>query len=184
MRQHRKARISVTAPLLVAFALAGCAGSPGPTVAAVQQPGPPPAEHVIPAGAAAAEETGLDRALRFARCMAEHGEPVPEPVEGRPLRFGTPVEGTAWMRLDTDAFLACRALLPATWPVKADPADIARERPFGECMRRRGIAWPEPDADGMVAYPADPMSYQTPQYRAAEEACRYLYDDPANNAPR
>lgn len=172
--------------LVLVLALGGCTAEMGPPAAPAHPAGSTPtgsAPAVAASPSGAAKETDHDKALRYTRCMAEHGEPVAEPVEGTPLQIGTPTAG-GWTIVGTPAFKACRQFLPATWPVKVDPADIERERPFGECVRRHGIAWPEPDANGMLAYPADPMSQDTAEYRAAEDACRHLYDDPANNAER
>jgi hypothetical protein len=127
----------------------------------------------------AAPESNYDKALRYTRCMNDNGVKVPDPVVGKPLPIAVAEPGQEWLRVPP-AFDKCRRFMPATWPVKMDPADIAREKPFADCMRKRGIDMPEPDVDGMVSYPADPAALETPEYNAAVDACRYLYDDPAN----
>lgn len=113
--------------------------------------------------------------------MNDLGETIPDPVEGKPIETTSRKGHDGWAYTTTNNFDKCKQYLPATWPVKIDPKQIAKERPFSECMRKRGMYAPEPDANGMVAYPANPEDSLTPEYHAAEDTCRYLYDDPANN---
>jgi hypothetical protein len=163
-----------------ALALAGCDKPAQPRVATVQSaPG-------TSTGSPTPKESDYDKALRYTRCMTAEGSPMPDPVEGEPLLTGSMIkagaDGTGWV-VRGDSFDKCKKYLPATWPVKVSPEELAKTRPFAECMRQRGIAWPEPDARGMVPYSTDPYASDTPEYRAAENACRYLYDDPANDLP-
>lgn len=143
----------------VASADTPVADSPTGTVA----PGPP-------------KESDFDKALRYTRCMTDNGAPTPDPVEGTPLPIGRPPDpksGT-WVVVDTTAFDKCKQFLPATWPVKWDPELIASFRPFGECMRKQGVDYPEPDANGMVRDRTDPTAPRSAEYQAAEDTCRYL----------
>ncbi len=162
---------------LVVAVLGGCSSpAPQPQVASAAKP---------TAGAAAApatsatRESDYDKALRFTRCMNALGETIPDPVEGKPLQTTSQKSGD-WF-VPSSNFPKCKQYLPATWPVKMDPKDLAKEAKFDECLRKRGIDVPVPDANGMVHYSTDPGYWETPEYRAAEDACRYLYDDPANN---
>jgi hypothetical protein len=113
--------------------------------------------------------------------MTAHGETVPDPVVGQALPLGTPHNG--WYTGGSKAFTACKQYLPATWPVKVDPGQLVKERKYDECLRRRGIEVPQPDAQGMVHYPTNVFERESPAQLAAEQACRKYYDDPANRLP-
>jgi hypothetical protein len=160
-------------PVMVAMAaLAGCTSSGGPKVATAQ--GTAAAPSGGPSASASAAESDYDKALRFTRCMTDNGVKLPDPVEGKPLEIAP--RGNGWAKVSSPAFEKCRHLLPATWPVKADPELIAQARPWGECMRKHGVDTPEltPDANGMVHTPPDPTLQYTPEWIAAEAACRQL----------
>jgi hypothetical protein len=169
--------------LAAALLLAGCGGgASAPHVATAQRSAPATAA----AGSAASSPSAdgdYDKALRYTRCMTEHGVPTPDPVVGVSLGGQTfnrgDTEATVLAR--RDAFEACKHFLPATWPVKADPKDVARDRPFWECMRQHGMPVEEPDANGMYHEPTDRSPESTPEYLDAVEQCRYLVDDPANH---
>jgi hypothetical protein len=128
-----------------------------------------------------------DKALRFTRCMTEMGVATKDPVVGEMLPIHmtfqggqTPVHSEERGRIHRAAWNKCKPLLPATWPVKEDPAQLAKERPFKDCLKRHGIETYEADSNGMVHYPVDLSYLDTPEYRAAEHACRKYYDDSAN----
>jgi hypothetical protein len=160
--------------VVLAVVPAGCGASDGPKVATAHGPaGPAPGGTSTPKPA---KESDYDKALRYTRCMTENGVKMPDPVEGKPLPLGN--SGDSWQSLSTPAFDECKRFLPATWPVKVDPNEIARHRAWGECMREHGAATPElaPDANGMAHSAPDPTQYYTPEWRAAEAACRYLGD--------
>jgi hypothetical protein len=164
--------------LALAIVLAGCAKPAAPSIATAQ----PAARHGATATVSASPtaDRDYDKARQFVRCMNDHtkhvnryGEPIPQsylpdPVEGKPLVIDT-----------GGPFDLCKKFLPATWPIRVDPAEFAKERAFYECMYKRGAIAriPEMDAHGMVDYPADPAG--SAEYQAAENACAYLVDDPA-----
>jgi len=186
----------------VALVLAGCGAAPGPTVATAQHPGQPSTSASgVPesggasdnggkgnggdnAGKGGADDSDYDKALRYTRCLTAHGVVTPDPVVGQPLvtfnilRVGDPPGLYAAKR---DAHEKCKQFLPATWPLKTDPGDNARSGPFFDCMRQHGQPEPSPGADGMVHERTDGSWRSTPEYKAALQACRHLYDDPANN---
>ena len=162
--------------VLTATVLAGCSSTETLQVATAQHPTtasavpgatPPPAP-------TSAKERDYDKALRFTRCMTDNGAKIPDPVEGQPLQLAPP--GNGFQLVSTPEFEKCRHFLPATWPVKADPKEVARLRPWAECMRKHGGKVPElePDANGMVHSPPDPTLQYTPKWRTAEAACRHL----------
>jgi hypothetical protein len=183
----RLALLASAVAATAALALAGCGPASGPKVATAQVPavasgGPTPS---------AAKLTDYDKALRYTRCLTAHGVATPDPVEGKPL-----VTYNIINRADgDDAHLAdlynarvqahqqCKQYLPATWPMKEDPKDIAAAHAFIACMNQNGQPEPEADANGMVHEPTDDSFRSTPEYDAALRTCRHLYDDPANNDP-
>ena len=152
--------------VVIAVAPAGCDASDPPKVATAQS------RAATAPGAAPAKETDYDKALRYTRCMTENGQKIADPVVGEPLPIGAP--GKGWITTDTPAFKKCRHFLPPIWPVKTDPNWIAQARPWGECMRKHGVDVPElhPDANGMLPYAPDPAVDHTPQWIAADAACR------------
>lgn len=170
--------------VVAALAVGGCtSGAAQPRVATANNPTAAPSVPGSTPVSPSPEESDYDKALRYTRCMNDHGEKYPDPVEGKPLETSSYINGESvngW-RVRSKYFDECKQYLPATWPIKVDAKELAKTRPFAECMRKRGIGWPEPDANGMVPYSPNPGDLETPEYRAAEEACRYLYDDPANN---
>jgi hypothetical protein len=136
---------------------------------------------------APAKESAFDKALQYTRCMTDNGAKVPDPVEGEPLETGGSVTKAAEPFSAAEARMAaygkCKKLLPSTWPVKMDPKEVARSAAFFGCMKKRGVQVYEPDADGMVHEPPTGDHYEQPEYRAAEQACRHLYEDAANGQP-
>jgi len=183
MHAHRRSMPGLLM-LCAALALAGCGEPRGPEVATAKSPAATAGPAESPATAKApAKESDYDKALRYTRCMTEHGEEMDDPVEGVALPFSgkNRSKTTAWIALP-EAFHKCKHLMPATWPVKMDPKDLARERPFVECLRKHGIDAPEPDANGMVRYPTDTSYQAEPEFEAAVAACRHLIDDPAVGA--
>ena len=156
--------------VVIAVAPAGCDASDTPKVATAQSRPVTAASAVAPP--APAEESDYDRALRYTRCMTENGQQIRDPVVGEPLPIGAP--GKGWANVATPAFEKCRHFLPRIWPVKTDPKWIAQARPWGECMRKHGVDVPElhPDANGMLPYAPDPAVDHTPQWIAADAACR------------
>lgn len=178
----RTALTAMTAAALAAAVagLAGCTGAPSePQVATAARPTASADAAASSPSPSTAKETDYDKALRFVRCMNALGETIPDPVAGKPIQTTSKKMGDWYV--PSSNFAKCKQFLPATWPVKMDPRELAKEKAFDECLEKRGIDVPKPDADGMVHYPTDGSYYQSPEYRAAEDACRYLYDDPANN---
>lgn len=166
----RRLLIVGSVAVVMAVAPAGCDASEGPKVATAQ--GRPAATSGTASPSAPAPESDFDKALRYTRCMTENGQKTLDPIVGEPLPIGAP--GKGWTTTATPAFEKCRHFLPAIWPVKTDPNQIAQARPWGECMRKHGVDVPElhPDANGMLPYAPDPAMDHTPRWIAADAACR------------
>jgi len=182
---------SFTLPAAISAALmvAGCTSTaPPPRVATAARPAASTGSGAGAANPGTSPESDYDKALRFTRCMNALGDHIPDPVEGQPLQLmSMPDPSQIGPKKDWSAvvpsgnFAKCKQYLPDTWPVKMDPKELAKEAKFDDCMAQHGIPIEQPDPQGMVHYHTDPGYWETPEYRAAEDACRYLYDDPANN---
>lgn len=188
--------------LLVLLALAGCTQTPSKPAEVPRVPSAPSAAPSSPAP----PETNYDKALRFTRCMNDtleqmypgRGRKMPDPVEGKALQTWVSVppdvyqgkavgavmsdENSGWQIMVPEPFEKCKHLLPPVWPVKEDPDDTRRFGAFYDCLRKRGIDVPRADANGIILSNPNPELQQTEQYRAAENACRHLADDPAVKA--
>lgn len=187
--RSESSRCAAGAALTVVVLLAGCSEAEGPQVATAQQPTVPGASVPAPAkaggSAAPAGDSDYDKALGYTRCMNDHGSELPDPVVGKALPTGYEIPpnkhkgASEELLVRIRAYQACKRLLPATWPIKMDPKDIVRDKPFSDCVLKKGVAVATPGPDGIVHEPTDPKIYQTPEYRAAEASCRHLVDDPA-----
>jgi hypothetical protein len=182
MQVRRRPAVAATLTLCAVLVSAGCAESRGPEVATAKSPAAVEPEPAAASASAQRRGRDYDKALQYTRCMNEHGERMDDPVEGKPLPLMSdddrPEKGFA---LVPEAFEKCRHLMPATWPVKPDPKFAALERRWGACMREQGIAYPEPDANGMVHHPTDPSAMARPEYQAADAACRHVIEDAAGS---
>jgi hypothetical protein len=176
--------------LVTALVLAGCAAPEAPRVPSAQQREPGGVPSASAPATVGDPDSDFDKALRYTRCMTDHGATHPDPEVGKALvtynmmdlqeTGGDTAKLAALMEIRTQAHSQCKQLLPATWPIWVDPAEIARSRAFGVCLREHGVETAEPDANGMVNYPTDSSIWETPLYQSAVDACRHLVDDPAN----
>jgi len=174
--------------IVVMFLLSGCTAAPVSEIPTATKPSEAVAvPSSTSSSASPAPLSDFDKAVRYTRCMTDNGVTTKDPVVGEMLPIYMtlgPDEAPGFYEGRATAFRAawnkCKQLLPATWPVKEDPAQLAKERPFKDCLKRHGIEAFEADGNGMVHYPVDTSYLDTPEYRAAEDACRKFYDDPAN----
>jgi hypothetical protein len=181
MQIHLRGVVGLLAVMMVA--LAGCDTAQGPTVPTAQHPTAAPSAAPAASASATVGDSDYDKALRYVRCMNDNGVALPDPVEGKPI--GLPTfgigESAAELRAAQAAYRKCKQFMPATWPVKVDLTEAARERPFNDCMREDGFPRPEPDANGMVHESTDGSQQMDPNVNAAVAKCRHLLDDKANN---
>ena len=130
-------------------------------------------------------DTDEAKALRYTRCMTAHGSVHPDPVVGELLvtvNLLQPGEPAGALPARIAAHEQCKQFLPATWPIRVDPAAIARDHAFAACMAAHGVPLPTPDANNMIQYPTGSQPVD-PAYDPAIAACRHLVDDPANDLP-
>lgn len=169
-RQPRRGVLAAIAVL--AIAAAGCAsGRAGGGVASL--PG-------HPATARASQAQTFTQLVRFARCMRSHGINVPDPVPGRPFPISTSVDPAS-----AAALQACRNLMPApdsgtgTSQRGLPAADLPALITYARCMRGHDISMLDPTSYGALNLGPVPgitndFGRYSPQFRAADAACRHL----------
>ncbi len=161
----------LAAAAALALAIAGC--SPGQARSVASLPGHPPA------GTTAHAAGGqFQRLVDFARCMRGHGVSVPDPQPGKP--YGISAGGGA----GAAALGACQHFLPpADTAAGGQASKIAAEMPaliaYARCMRSHDISMLNPDSSGVLNLGNVPgissdFGRYSPQFRAADTACRHL----------
>ena len=132
-----------------------------------------------------------EAALRFAKCMREHGIDHPDPDERGLFRI-EPDQGfdprSAKFR---EAAAACEKYLGAMGPPpelnEEDRGQLQEQMlAFAKCMRGQGIDMPDPqfrEEGGAFTFEVGPngVDPSDPKYRDAEQACRKY--SPELNAP-
>jgi hypothetical protein len=117
----------------------------------------------------------LAQAIRHARCMRDHGVPMPDPVE-RNGRIDTPVDkheymkGISWDTFDR-AKAACKQYEPVL-PPDVQALKLAGARAEARCMRAHGVeSFPDPDPNDLGRQLPDSV-FDDPQFPEANDACR------------
>src|SRR5262245_27527086 len=107
-----------------------------------------PAKTGIPtaytSGGATAASSSIGDALAFARCLREHGVPMPDPDPT--IQWGNLNQLPQW---DT-AYQLCRQLEPASDGVGNPPSarELEQLRTYAVCMREHGVEMADPDQNG------------------------------------
>ena len=147
-------------------------GQPGASVASLpSHPAGPPT--------ALTQAQEFQRLVKFAGCMRSHGIGVPDPQPGR---FQIPV---ATDPATAAALRACRPWLPSleAGTSGGTNATLAAELPgliaYARCMRGHDIAMLDPTSFGALNLGQVPgitsdFGRYSPQFRAADAACRHL----------
>lgn len=171
-------RYGVAAVLLAVLAgLAGCtSGSGNPSTSASASSGAVSDEQILAIG------------REFARCMAEHGLEVEEPIveNGRlivPFVAATPQQGTPPSKPETPE--ACQSILERLPPsvLEAPPPsaeDIEKMEKFSQCVRENGFPdWPDPQpATGRFVITGTSIDVKSDRFQTAKKACQKHYDGP------
>jgi hypothetical protein len=121
-----------------------------------------------------------EAAVKFARCMREHGVDMPDPSPGQGGKITMmmkPGSAGAKAKMD-DAQKACQHILASVNPPELSPE---QEREFKEkalrfarCMREHGIDIPDPQFEGggrMTQRMEDGADPNSKRFRDAMEAC-------------
>ena len=125
--------------------------------------------------------------LAFAKCMREHGVDMPDPVVnadgGMTVTIGSeggkPIDQKTMQAADE----ACKHLMPARpdgGPTQMTPEQQDAMLDFAKCMREHGVDMPDPDfgsGGGPVMIGGDGIAFDSPTFKAADEACRSIMTD-------
>lgn len=114
-------------------------------------------------------------AVSFSRCMRSNGVPnYPDPNGSGALPKDGPEQlGVSSARFGS-ATRACRHLLPnGGTPTQTQLQQVrAKSLAFSQCMRRHGVALPDPDSSGRIPDPASVgIDQASPHFEAANQAC-------------
>jgi hypothetical protein len=180
----RPAAILILAAAAVA---AGCTTGPashaGPGSSAVASlPG-----HTASAAAGPSlTEAGSDQAMvSFTRCMRSHGVQMADPSH-RPGHAGLSIDLPTPVAATRAAYAACNHFIAkiiqakqAGAAVAESPAQLAALTRYAQCMRGRDIPMLDPTPQGQlnlgdVPGVASTFGRYSPQFRAADTACRHL----------
>jgi hypothetical protein len=199
-RQHRTGRRSPVRPglaargagpgalgaLLLGTLLAACSAGSGAS------PGGAPVASLLapagqtghpPAGRLTQEQSDLDM-VHFARCMRGHGVAMSDPFH-RPGHAGLSIDMPTQDSATKAAYTACTHFIEPIIQAKAAGATalsashLAGLTRYAECMRSRDINMLDPTADGELNLGTVPgissdFGRYSPQFRAADTACRHL----------
>ena len=158
---------------LAICAICACSsGQPGPSVASLPS-------HSARPKTALTQAQEFQRLVKFAECMRSHGIDVPDPQPGR---VQVPV---ATDPATTAALRACQQWLPTVSAAakSSQNAKLAAELPgligYARCMRGHDIAMLDPNSFGALNLGQVPginkdFGRYSPQFRAADAACRHL----------
>ena len=157
----------------LALAICACsAGQSGPGVASLPS-------HSARTSTTLTQAQEFQRLVKFAECMRSRGIDVPDPQPGR---FQIPV---ATDPATAAALRACQQWLPAlnTGSAGGVNGKLAAELPgliaYARCMRSHDIAMLDPNSFGALNLGQVPgitndFGRYSPQFRAADAACRHL----------
>jgi hypothetical protein len=177
----------ILAVALLAAALAACSGG-GATPSGVATLDDPAASTTPDASSApAASVSPEDAMLAFTKCMREHGVDMPDPVVnadgGMTVSIGSeggkPIDQKTMQAADE----ACRHLMPARLdggPSQMTPEQQDAMLDFAKCMREHGVDMPDPEfgtGGGAVMIGGDGIAFDSPTFKAADEACRSIMTD-------
>jgi hypothetical protein len=191
MRRGRRS-VALVAGVLLLAACARDVGRPAAGGAAA----PPPPDDPVEASPLREEQTLRERAiaraqLRHARCMRNQGIDFPDP---QPDEYGRyyhepPPEGPA-----REAYEAAGAICVKHFDAIADvpltpeeqrefAAALERDRRITQCLRDRGLPWPDPIPGQGAWYDDDVeaagIDWEAPHVRRAVQACEARFPDPA-----
>jgi hypothetical protein len=113
--------------------------------------------------------------LEYARCMRSHGVPnFPDPDSSGGLVL--PPNGSVDPNSPQfqSAQQACQDKVKSQFPPQAPPAqDREKLLRYAACMRSHGVPdFPDPRSDGALAIDASKVDPNSPQFKAADQACR------------
>jgi hypothetical protein len=153
---------------LTLLALAGCSSGGDDPIASAGGPGS--------STASTAQASDEEKAHEFVDCMRDNGVdlPDPEPDGDGGFDFGLDqanvgVGDPGFQK----ALKACRDKLPGGGSEYFDDPEVqAQLREFAQCMRDKGIDFPDPDPDGGFGGELGDLDRTSPAFQSAMEACK------------
>jgi hypothetical protein len=140
------------------------------------------------------EDKAFDGALKFAKCMRDHGIDMPDPTRtaggGIQQRIGGPgskdpgPDDSKMQAADT----ACAKYRELGGGQAPDPAQVAKQRDafvgYARCMRGKGINMPDPkvSGNGIQMTLGKGIRPDSPAFKAADKACHTLLGQPPKGA--
>jgi hypothetical protein len=118
---------------------------------------------------------------RFAACMREKGQNVPDPDPDSNVAITPPAgsNSSEWQA----AMQACRQYLPAGGEPGSNPEELEALRQYAACMREHGVEMTDPDPTtgnsqfgGRFASLSKEQIQNDPTYKTAQAACREIVD--------
>jgi hypothetical protein len=121
-----------------------------------------------------------EAAVKFAKCMREHGVdmPDPKPGDGGRITLGGPGMGPQDQPRMEAAQKACQRILESVRPPELSPEKEQKFKEqalkFARCMREHGINMPDPQFQGggrMTQRMQEGIDPKSQRFRDATEAC-------------
>jgi hypothetical protein len=172
--QRPRSGLAIAGLALAVNAICACSsGQAGASVASL------PGHSARPPASPSSQAQEFHRLVQFAECMRGHGISVPDPQPGR---MQIPVATDA---ATAAALRACKQWLPSLdGGTPGGPnGDLAAQLPhliaYARCMRAHDIAMLDPNSFGALNLGQVPgidsdFGRYSPQFRAADAACRHL----------
>jgi hypothetical protein len=125
------------------------------------------------------QQQGDQDMLSFTRCMRSHGVQMSDPVH-RPGHAGLSIDLPERGAATSAAYAACTHFIQAI--IQAKEAGAAAEAAphlaaltrYAECMRSHGVNMDDPTPQGEVRMGQNDFGRYSPQFRAADTACRHF----------
>ncbi len=117
--------------------------------------------------------------ISFARCMRSHGVQMSDPVH-RPGHAGLSIDLPTRDSATSAAYAACTHFIQAIIDIKMAGAasqaapHLAALTRYAQCMRGHGINMLDPTPEGEVNMGPGDFGRYSPQFRAADTACRHF----------
>jgi hypothetical protein len=173
---------SLAGVLLAGVLLAGCSSGGSHTSSAVASL--PGHSGSAPAGQPLTQQRSDQDMVSFTRCMRSHGVQMSDPFH-RPGHAGLTLDLPTRDSSTAAAYAACEHFIAAIEEQKAagqaTPAapELAALTRYAQCMRRHDIGMLDPTPAGALSLgdvPGISSSYgrRSPQFQAADQACRHL----------